>query len=280
MRVWKLVVAAAFVAASTPASAQSVGTMLKDDFSNAGKDILAVWGAPFDASGRDWALVGATLATTGLVMFTDKPIEQWAQRNDDASQLRFLDPLRRGGWLFSGKYVNPPAAVLYIIGIATKNRNLRDGVMGCAASWGSTAIARRAVYLAFGRQRPETSPDDNQRWEVPQRHGLSREGWQMRSFPAGHFANAAGCATFLNKRFDMGIAEPALYAFALGVMVGRTLDHGHWMSDNVVGGVMGYAAGSEIARRSLRRQAASAPPGFTVQPNERGAVRFQFNWRF
>ena len=102
----------------------------------------------------------------------------------------------------------------------------------------------------------------------------------MRSFPAGHFANAAGCVTFINKRYDTGIAAPAIYAVALGVMVGRSLDHGHWMSDNVVGGVMGYAAGSEIARRSLRRRAASASPAFSVQPNEQGAMTFQFNWRF
>jgi hypothetical protein len=275
----QLVVAALFAVPAT-ASAQSVGRMLKDDFSHATKDIWSVWTSPFHASGKDWGLVGATVATTGLMMFTDKGIEDWAARNDSASQLRFLDPLRRHGVLFSGKYVNPPAAALYIIGLATRNQNLRDGVMGCAASWGSTAIARRIMYLAIGRARPDTFPDDPQRWEVPQRRGLSKDGWQMRSFPAGHFANAAGCATFLNKRFDMGIAEPAIYAVALGVMLGRTLDHGHWMSDNVVGGVMGYAAGSEIARRSLRRRAAAASPAFSVQPAQTGAVSFQFNWRF
>ena len=279
MRFRKLVVAAALLASPGVAPAQTVGKMVKDDFSNAFKDIWAVWSAPFDASGKDWALVGATAAVTGVMMFTDEPIEKWAQRNDSASQLRFINPLRRGGWLFSGKYVVPPALAVYIIGVATKNQRLRDGVMGCAASWGSSGIARRVFYLTFGRARPDSTPTNNQVWDVPNSSGLGKNGWQMRSFPAGHFANAAGCATFLNKRFDMGIAEPALYAVALGVMVGRSLDHGHWMSDNVVGGVMGYAAGSEIARRSLRRLTPATAQAMTVQPSAQG-VTFQFNWRF
>ena len=273
-----LAVVALFVASAT-ASAQSVGQMLKDDFGHAFKDIWAVWSSPFDASGKDWALVGATAATAGVMMLTDKPVERWAQRNDSASQLNFIDPLRRGGWLFSGKYVVPPAAALYIVGIATKNQKIRDGVMGCGAAWGSTGIARRVFYLALGRARPDSAPDNNQIWDVPNSSGLGKKGWMMRSFPAGHFANAASCATFLNKRFDMGVAEPALYALAVGVMVGRTLDHGHWMSDNVIGGVMGYAAGSEIARRSLRRLGATTAPVLSVQPAQ-GGMSFRFNWKF
>jgi hypothetical protein len=277
----KFVIAATLAASTaTSVSAQSVAKMLGDDFSNFGKDAWAVWSSPFSGSGRDWALVGATLGVTGLMMFTDKPIERWAQANDSSAALKIIDPLRRRGVLFSGKYVVPPALGLYIIGVATKNQALRDGVMGCGASWISTAVARRAMYLAVGRKRPETSPDDNQVWEVPQRGGLGEEGWQMRSFPAGHFANAAGCATFLNKRFDMGYAEPAIYAVALGVMLGRTLDHGHWMSDNVVGGALGYAAGSEIARRSLKRRNAAAAPALTVSPSEMGGVSFNFSFRF
>ena len=282
MQFRNFLIAAALLGGASVSKAQSVGKMLKDDWGNMGKDVWAVWSSPFDASGRDWALVGATLAASAAMLPADKPMERWAQRNENASGLKFLDPLRRRGILFSGKYVVPPALGLYVVGVATKNQAIRDGVMGCAASWGSTGIARRVVYLAIGRERPDTSPDDNMRFTLPNKRGLGKDGWQYRSMPAGHFANVAGCATFLNKRFDMGIVEPALYAAALGVMLGRTLDHGHWMSDNVIGGAMGYAAGSEIARRSLKRRAAAAATatGFNVQPGPEGGVTFQFNWRF
>ena len=272
------IVAAAFICAGQ-ASAQSVAQQLGDDLKNAGKDVWGVYSSPFKGSGKDWATVGGVLALTGITMIVDKPVERWAQRNDSAAALKFLDPLRRRGVLFAGKYVVPPAAALYIIGLATNNRNIRDGVIGCAASWGAQSPARKLFYRLVGRRRPESSPDDNHEWDIPSSASTGKSGWQMRSFPAGHFANAMSCASFLGNRFDMGIAEPAVYGVAVGVAVGRTLDHGHWTSDHVLGGIFGYAIGKEVARRSLKRKFESAP-SLTASPNAQGGFTMNFNWTF
>ncbi|HEU4786805.1 MAG TPA: hypothetical protein VFS57_05340, partial [Gemmatimonadaceae bacterium] len=35
--------------------------------------------------------------------------------------------------------------------------------------------------------------------------------------------------------------------------VARTLDRRHWLSDQAIGGIFGYAVGREIAVRALRR---------------------------
>jgi hypothetical protein len=75
----------------------------------------------------------------------------------------------------------------------------------------------------------------------------------MRSFPAGHFANALACATYWNKRFRLGAAGPIVYALAGAVGIGRLADKAHWTSDTVIGGILGYAVGSEVGRRSLDR---------------------------
>lgn len=278
MRFYTIAVAT-FICASQ-ASAQSVAQQLGDDLKNAGKDIWGVYTSPFKGSGRDWATFAAAIALTGATTVLDKPVERWAQNNDSAAALKFLDPLRRKGVLFAGKYVVPPAAALYIIGLATNNQNLRDGAMGCAASWFAQSPPRRLFYRLVGRRRPETSPDDNHVWDVPNSAAPDKSGWQMRSFPAGHFANAMGCAAFLGNRFDMGIAEPMVYGVAAGVAVGRVLDHGHWTSDHVLGGIFGYAVGKEVARRSLARKRAAATPAITASPNAQGGFTMNFNWRF
>lgn len=277
MRFYTIAVASFILAGQ--ASAQSVGRMLESDVRNLGKDIWGVYKAPFNGSGKDWATFGGVLALTGASMVLDKPVERWAQANDSAAAFRVLKPLRRGGWLFSGKYVVPPVAAAYIIGIATKNQNLRDGVMGCAASWGASSPPRKLFYRLVGRRRPESSPDDNHVWDVPSSASTGKSGWQWRSFPAGHLANAMGCASFLNNRFRMGVVEPALYGVALGVGIGRSLDHAHWTSDSVLGGIFGYAVGKEVARRSLGRKMASAP-SLTASPNTRGGFSMNFNWQF
>ncbi|MEX2153428.1 MAG: phosphatase PAP2 family protein [Gemmatimonadaceae bacterium] len=284
MRIRWCTVAAASLTLSSDVSAQSVGNMLKDDFKNAGSDILAIWTSPFDASGRDWGLVVASLGAFGVSMLADQSVSDWAIRNDTGAFFRALKPVRRGGYLFSGKYVVPPVAALYVIGIATKNQDLRDFVMGCMASWGGESPPRRAIAHLIGRARPDTTdgvgvaPNDPHIWEL----GGGGE-WVMRSFPGGHFANVMGCATFWNKRFRLGAAEPVLYALATAVGVGRMGDKAHWFSDTVMGGILGYAVGSEVARRSLARQSRRVGGGggaaFEMSP-ARGGVVLNLRWTF
>jgi membrane-associated phospholipid phosphatase len=249
MRIRSLVVIAASLTLARGAAAQSVGKMLGDDFKNAGKDILSVWGSPFDASPRDWMLTAAAFGAFGASMLADQSVSDWALRNDSATFFRGLSPLRRGGKLFSGKYVVPPVAALYVVGIALKNQDLRDFVTGCMSSWGAQSAVRKTVYLIVGRARPDTLRNDPNNWKIP-----SGGSWEMHSFPAGHFANAMGCATYWNKRFHLGVAGPAVYALALAVGVGRLADGAHWTSDTVLGGILGYAVGKEIAQRSVGRQ--------------------------
>ena len=280
------VAAVAVLSLARAASAQTVGEILVNDWRDAGKDVLSVWGSPFDASGRDWALFGATLAVTGASMLIDQPVSDWAIRNKDAWGFRAIDPVRRGGVLFSGKYLVPPIAAAYIAGVAFNNQDLRDFVTGCASSWAANSFARKAVYRLVGRARPDTMPDDPQHWDGPQ----GGRDWQMRSFPAGHFANGMACVSYWNHRFKLGAAEPALYALAAAIGIGRLADEAHWTSDSVLGGIFGYAVGREVARRSLKRNAkrgaAAATPltnspasSFSVSPHVDG-VAFQMRFQF
>lgn len=243
---------AAVVCLARPAAAQTVGEILVNDWRDAGKDILSIWGSPFDAKGRDWAVAGAAFLATGASMFVDQGVSDWAIRNKNSWGFRAIAPVRRGGWLFSGKYVVPPVAAMYVAGVAFNNQDLRDFVTGCASSWAANSVLRKVTYRLVGRARPDTMPDDPQHWGGP---GSGSE-WMMRSFPAGHFANAMACVTFANHRFRMGVAEPALYGLALAVGTGRLADEAHWTSDSVLGGVLGFAIGKEVARRSLAREAA------------------------
>jgi membrane-associated phospholipid phosphatase len=273
-------------AASAPsAHAQSVGNMLKDDFTNAGKDVLGVWAAPFRADARDWGTFALAMGAFGVSMLADDAVSDWAIRNDSAGNLRVLDPARRGGVLFTGKYVVPPIAALYVAGIVFKNQDMRDALMGCAATWIAQSPPRRQLAKIFGRARPDTTKDDPNTtiprdphiWEIGY-----QDRWVMRSFPGGHIANVMGCATFWAKRFDLGIAEPLLYGVAGAVGVGRMADGAHWFSDQLIGGVLGYAIGSEVARRSLSRvngPAVMQSSSLSINPGLDG-VNVTWRWTF
>jgi membrane-associated phospholipid phosphatase len=273
----RVIAVAGFLALASTLPAQTVGRILEEDFRNAAKDVGSIWASPFDASGRDWLGAGGAVVAFGLATLTDQQLSDWAIRNKDTPFFEAIGPLRRGGVLFSGKYVVPPVIALYIYGVAAKKQGVRDFVMGCMSSWAAQGVARRVLAFSFGRARPDTMPNDPHHWEL----GGGWGNWMMRSFPAGHFANIVGCATFANERFTMGAAEPLIYAVAAGVGVGRMADEAHWFSDTVIGGILGYAVGREVARRSLSRAAArsAAAPALNVSPGM-GGLNFSLNWRF
>jgi membrane-associated phospholipid phosphatase len=269
---------AVFAAVILPpeARAQSVGRILWDDVRFAARDVGGVWASPFDASRRDWETAAISIGIFGATMLADQSLSDWAIRNDTSAVFRAIKPVRRGGVLFSGKYVIPPVAAVYVIGVATKNQDLRDFVTGCMTSWGAQSLARKTVAYVAARARPDTMPDDPQHWEL-----LGGDKWMMRSFPAGHFANAVSCATYWNKRFKLGAAGPVVYGIAAAVGIGRLADRAHWASDTFIGGVLGYAVGREVARRSLARQAgrAAGGPAFNVSPGD-GGITMNLRWSF
>lgn len=266
---------AALMLGTQPARAQSIGKMLGDDFKNVGADIFSIWASPFDASKRDWALTAGAFAAFGATMLADQSVADWAVRNDSSQLFKAIKPVRTGGSFYVGKNVVPPILGVYVLGVAFKNQGMRDFVTGCMSAWGSQSVIRKSVYRLVGRDRPYASPDDPNKWSIPGDASTSDDN----SFPGGHFANAAACATFWNKRFDVPVVPAvAIYAVAGAVGIGRVADGGHWASDQVLGGILGYAVGSEIARRSLQRRDALAVDRRTEVQMSPTRIGFQFKF--
>jgi membrane-associated phospholipid phosphatase len=270
------------------AGAQSVGRMLVDDVTNAGRDFGAIWLAPFRGSGKDYLIAGGVLAGSAALSPLDDDVDRWAVRNRDRGVLDAIKPFRRGGDLYSLNKATPYVAGAYVVALATKHRGLRDGIFGCAAAYGANTVIRHQVlYRVLGRNRPDTIRNRPEGYVPPgAEHGdqyefrVPADGYGQHSFPGGHVATMATCASFLNHRFEMGIVEPVLMVTVAAMGVGRLADQGHWLSDQVVGTAFGYAVGREVARRQKRRlerekneaRAAGVPKagGVYVGPGQEG----------
>lgn len=261
---------ALLVSAALPAAAQKqVVKMIAKDVENAGRDIGAVWLSPFDASARD-LLSGIFVVGLGTAISpADDDIDRWVVRNQNSSAFDVLEPVRKGGFLYGGGVLAPVAAGVYIVGIVTKRQGIRDAITGCGATWLSNNVLRHQVLYRFiGRERPDPTRGTDPNWpaaEPGDQYTIKGNGWDgapwgMHSFPGGHIANIAGCASFFTNRFDWGFVEPILYAFTGAVYVARLVDRAHWNSDQVVGTAFGWAIGKEIAHRQLRREAARNSP--------------------
>ena len=261
-----LLAAALLVTAAWPAGAQkSVLGMVGKDIEHAGRDIWAVWTAPFDAHPRD-LLAGIFILGVGAAMSpADDDIDRWAVRNEGEWFFDAVQEFRKDGNLYGGGVLAPVAGAFYIAGIVTKKQGMRDAILGCGATWLSNNMLRhQVIYRFIGRERPDSSRGTIRNWPSAQpgdQYNIQLNDWDgapwgMHSFPGGHVANIMGCASFFNHRFKWGVAEPVLYAVAGAVWLARLADRAHWMSDQWVGTAFGFAVGKEVAHQQLRRQAA------------------------
>ena len=277
-------------------NAQSVGRMVVDDVTNAARDFGSIWISPFRGSGTDYLIAGGVLAASAALSPLDDDVDRWAVRNRDRGVLDAIRPLRRGGDLYSINKATPYVGGLYVVGLLTKSRGIRDGIFGCAAAYGAnTTIRHQVVYRLIGRNRPDTIRNRPEGY-VPvgatqgdqYEFNLPSKGYGDHSFPGGHVATMATCATFLSHRFRMGPVEPALAVLVTAMGVGRIADQGHWLSDQLVGVAFGYAVGREVARRQVRRlererqgqpipQSASGEAGPYIGTDENGT---RIGWQY
>lgn len=251
--------------AAAEVRAQGVHRVVGDDVWNATRDFAAVWTSPFRGTGKDYLIVGGVLAGAAALSPVDDEVDRWAIRNRDRGFLDAIRPFRRGGKLYSINELGPYVAGLYVVGVATRHRGIRDGIFGCVAAYGAnTTIRHQAVYRLIGRDRPETikNPFDPGVTPTPPAQqgdqydfAIPSKGWGQHSFPGGHVATMATCASFLSHRFEMGAVEPVLAGLVTVMGIGRLADRGHWLSDQVVGTAFGFAVGREVAHRQLKRLA-------------------------
>ncbi len=275
--------------------AQSVGKMLVDDFGGIARDVGSVFLSPFRGSGRDYLIAGGVLAGSAALSAFDDNVDRWALANEGRGVLKSLDPVRSGGDFYSLNQATPYVIGLYGVALATKHRGIRDGIMGCVSSYTANTLLRHQVwYRVLGRDRPDTARDRLEgEFGPPAKQGDQyrfsgfNDSWGAHSFPGGHVATIATCASFFMHRYEAKYFDPALVALVAAVGVGRIADRGHWASDQVVGVAYGYAIGREIARRQLRRLArertdgsVSIPTGGTLFDVGRDGVRLGWQSTF
>ncbi len=262
-----LVIAAAGLSAATPARAQSVFEIVFEDAKNVVLDVGAVWTSPFRGGWSDYRTAGLVLGGAGLLLLADEPVADWARDNPNNLLFEALEPFGEEGDPEIEKVAQAPLLdqipfAFYGIGLIVGSRSLRDGALGCLAAHQAQGMPRHYFYKVVGRERPWVvdgerkkaadesggRPGDPMQWNVP-----GESTWYDNSFPGGHTLNIVSCISYLNHRFDLGVAEPVLWTLAFGIAAARIPDQRHWLSDTALGSAIGFAIGRYLAERSLDR---------------------------
>jgi len=255
--------AAALVAPIGGVRAQAIGGTLVGHVRSSVGDAWDVWTSPFRANARDWLGAAGVLGIAAAVSPADAAVDQWAVHDRDDGIFQIVKPFREGGAAFSGKTITPVAIGVLAVAVVARNEPTLEGIFGCATSYAASSAVRTFVaYPLVARTRPDSSRTFD---APPARQGdqyhfafPGTSDWGRHSFPGGHIANVAACAGFLTSRYHMGALAAVPWALVGAVGLSRTLDRRHWLSDEVVGAIFGYAVGKEVAVRSLRRKQKSS----------------------
>ncbi len=240
--------------------------------SNFLKDEGEMWTAPRKWDGKGWFLFGATLAAAGVLIANDEAI--YGQFKDFQNAHAWVDHASPAFTLLGDWGIDCGVAGVFVLGgVLARDRLARDtGLMAWEALLHTGLLVQVVKHLA-GRQRP--SVDGSDAWHGPQgffkryQDGFSN----YDSFFSGHTVSAWSLATVIAENYrHRSWVPPLCYGLAALAGLSRLTEDAHWLSDVLVGAVVGYAVGRMVVRnqrRSFQVVPAVTPGG--------AALSFRFN---
>lgn len=214
-------------------------------------------------------LAGAT-GVTALAMhndewFTREAIE--AEKNPDQRRIaKWFRPL--------GSPTSILGAALVLHGIArfTGRDELARRATRIGLSVGIAASTSLGLKSAFGRERPEESPENAFRY---------RPFSGKSSFPSGHAVTAFATAAAIDRETSARWIPYVVYPAATMVGWSRVHDRKHWTSDVVagaaIGGWMAWKTESFLAHRALGVPDERKKHAFLIEPHGDG---FAIAWTY
>ena len=221
----------------------SFGSWSRDFLKDAGE----IWSFPLHIRTRDIVPIAGLAVLTGVLI-----------ANDEAIRRDMLDYQMNHAWV---KAISPvitemgsfgafgtAAAFLFYGLIAKDDKSVETAVLASSAMLQSGILVTFLKGI-FGRQRPFWD-NGNDRWSGPvgffSRFGAGQLG-RYDSFPGGHSITAWSLATVIAMQYHESVWVPILaYTTATGVALSRVTEGKHWLSDCLVGSVLGYVIGRMV----------------------------------
>ncbi len=206
----------------------------KDFFSDAGTFLSR----PAHFSQTDWLITGAIIGGTVAFTTVDEDGRKLAARNTTP----FLEHLADISRIYGEDYFGVGlSAGIYGTGLFAKNEEIRStGVVVFEAIAFSAAVTQSLKFL-IGRSRPYTNDGNGTFTPLT----LKKE---HLSFPSGHSTSAFALSSALASRVKNPYVSAGLYSLATLTALSRVYSDDHWVSDIVLGSVIGYLSGTAVAR--------------------------------
>ncbi len=194
-------------------------------------------------------LSALSVTTVGLVFYLDERIEEEYTGNEDSfpyvigHKLAFLGKeygrnSNRVFYMFGGL-----SASILTGGLLLEDKKLLKTTGLMTESFMFTLFTVGSLKMVLGRPRPytEKGSTDFAFFSFSQDRAL-------HSIPSAHTSSAFAMMTVIAKQYNYWWIKIPAYVFATGAAFQRVETRQHWMSDVLVGGVIGYSVASALIK--------------------------------
>lgn len=229
-----------------------VNTSIGKDFGSDCKiildDGLSYYTLPFRFSGKDWLYTLGSAGAIGGLMTIDDDVKK-AVVGGDAN-------ITSGAWSIGKEYGNilyagTGSVLLYATGLFAHEKGIRVTGRMLIQSLLYAGIASSGIKYITGRARPYvTNNQFDFTWFQTNNDYLA--------FPSGHTTVAFAVSSVFAEKIDTWWARVFFYSLAAATGYSRIHDNQHWLSDVVLGGVIGFSSGYFTVHRENDRNKKSS----------------------
>jgi membrane-associated phospholipid phosphatase len=237
---------------------------------------------------KEWkGLYIASTNTLQLMLFFDKPIDQWIKKRPRSVAGVVWRDIARVGHTYDD--LTPDVFLVLMAGsfagvglLSDDSYALRTAGMMIETSL-ITTLATSITKHTFGRSRPYVTDnplefDPFTFNEIRAYIDIPRAKDPRNSFMSGHTSGIFAIMTVLANRYDYWYVKVPAYTYAVSVGINRMNNPSHWASDVAFGALLGFYIGQKISD-SERLAKLEKKAGVSITPayNEFGpALRFNF----
>lgn len=208
------------------------------------EDARRVFTAPAHFDGGDWLYAALAAGLTAAAYTVDGDVRDYAQRQPVED---WELPLTVGQWYGSGAVSGALGAGLYAAGLIAGDDDTRITGRLVLQSMAYSLVITELLKVLTGRARPYLG-------EGKDAFGLPTLDIEHHSFPSGHATVAFALSATLARRFGSTPLSVLLYGLAAMTAVQRVADDRHWLSDTVLGAVIGGVVGLAVVRFEEERE--------------------------
>ncbi len=252
---------------SSPAQARmSIGGFALDWLRDAGE----IWTYPLHVKSRDILPLSVLAVTAAILIPSDEGLNSLMTTHvvdhdgDDAFSPVLSEMGSYGAWGTAGAFL--------AFGLLARDSKATETAALAASAMLQSALVVQVGKMVTGRLRP-FARNGIDGWGGPVgyfQQGSVGQRMSSDSFPSGHTATAFSLATVIAMQYGEHPWVPIVaYTVAAGVGFSRLSGNNHWLSDVVVGAVLGHVIARMVvknywARHRIQPTLALGPHGFSI----------------